>query len=241
MVGRDEQTACVRDTCYEKCAGRRIRERRAGDCPRLPSIALDGCRLTLIDDHSSLGQERQTAGARSKRLAFEQLELVIEQSGGESIPSSQDRSARVARHVAALMQPSMRPTAASSAPTEAAVAAQPTPSVVVTAAATALATVPHHSSSAVVLPSTRTQTLTRVLSAAEAGLVSGALLAASPSLPKLGATLEKPLIPSFRLKEIGEHKAELTAFASSSSTWAFYNFRSDRLRRARNQGSSTRA
>ena len=207
----------------------------------MPSIALDGCRLTLIDDHSSLGQERQTAGARSKGLAFEQLELVIEQSGGESIPSSQDRSARVARHVAALMQPSMRPTAASSAPAEAAVAAQPTPSVVVTAAATAPATVPHHASSAVVLPSTRTHTLTRVLSAAEAGFVSGALLAASPSLPKLGATLVEPLISSFRLKEIGEHKAELTAFASSSSTWAFYNFRSDRLRRARNQGSSTRA
>ena len=207
----------------------------------MPSIALDGCRLTLIDDHSSLGQERQTAGARSKGLAFEQLELAIEQSGGESIPSSQDRSARVARHVAALMQPSMRPTAASSAPAEAAVAAQPTPSVVVTAAATAPATVPHHASSAVVLPSTRTHTLTRVLSAAEAGFVSGDLLAASPSLPKLGVTLEEPLVPSFRLKEIGEHKAEHAAFASSSSTWAFYNFRSDlRLRRARNQPSSTR-
>ena len=198
--------------------------------------------MTLIDDHSSLGQERQTAGARSKGLAFEQLELVIEQSGGEAIPSSQDRSARIARHVATPMQPSMRPTATSSAPAEAAVAAQPTPSVVVTAVATAPApaTVPHHASSAVVRPSTRTHTLTRVLSAAEAGFVSGALLAASPSLPKLGATLEEPLIPSFRLKEIGEHKAELTAFASSSSAWAFYNFRSDRLRRAR-QGSSTRA
>ena len=205
------------------------------DCPRLPSTALDGCRLTLIDDHSSLGQERQTAGARSKGLAFEQLELVIEESGGEAIPSSQDRSASVARHVATPMQPSMRPTAASSASAEAAVAAQPTPSVVVTAVATAPApaTVPHHASSAVVRPSTRTHTLTRVLSAAEAGFVSGALLAASPSLPKLGATLEEPLIPSFRLKEIGEHKAELTAFSSSSSAWAFYNFRSDRLRRAR--------
>lgn len=202
--------------------------------------------MTLIDDHSSLGQERQAAGARSKGLAFEQLELVIEQSGGEAIPSSQDRSASVARHVATPMQPSMRPTAASSASAEAAVAAQPTPSVVVTAAATAPATVPHHASSAVVRPSTRTHTLTRVLSAAEAGFVSGALLAASPSLPKSGAcTLEEPLIPSFRLKEIGEHKAELTAFSisSSSSAWAFYNFRSDRLRRARitSQGSSMRA
>ena len=191
--------------------------------------------MTLIDDHSSLGQERQTAGARSKGLAFEQLELVIEESGGEAIPSSQDRSASVARHVATPMQPSMRPTAASSASAEAAVAAQPTPSVVVTAVATAPApaTVPHHASSAVVRPSTRTHTLTRVLSAAEAGFVSGALLAASPSLPKLGATLEEPLIPSFRLKEIGEHKAELTAFSSSSSAWAFYNFRRERLRRAR--------
>ena len=208
----------------------------------MPSIALD-CSCIVFNDRSSLGQERhcETAAARSIGLAFEQLELVIEQSGGESIPSSQDRSARVARHVAALMQPSMRPTAASSAPAEAAVAAQPTPSVVVADAASASATVPHHASSAVVLPSTRTHTLTRVLSAAEAGFVSGALLAASPSLPKLGATLEKPLIPSFRLKEIGEHKAEHAAFASSSSTWAFYNFRSDlRLRRARNQPSSTR-
>ena len=201
----------------------------------MPSIALD-CSCIVFNDRSSLGQERhcETAAARSIGLAFEQLELVIEQSGGEAIPSN----ARVARHVATLLQPSMRLTAASSAP---AVAAQPTPSVVVADAASASATVPHHASSAVVLPSTRTHTLTRVLSAAEAGFVSGALLAASPSLPKLGVTLEEPLVPSFRLKEIGEHKAEHAAFASSSSTWAFYNFRSDlRLRRARNQPSSTR-
>lgn len=204
----------------------------------MPSIALD-CSCIVFNDRSSLGQERhcETAAARSIGLAFEQLELVIEQSGGEAIPSN----ARVARHVATLLQPSMRLTAASSAPAEAAVAAQPTPSVVVADAASASATVPHHASSAVVLPSTRTHTLTRVLSAAEAGFVSGALLAASPSLPKLGVTLEEPLVPSFRLKEIGEHKAEHAAFASSSSTWAFYNFRSDlRLRRARNQPSSTR-